>query len=83
MAKKIKFPRTLYKKADRDDDTAIKWGKWKTGSPKQGGAYHSLVVDNQDELDTALEMGYLDDLEQAVYGEPVVEKDTVIGDEGF
>lgn len=66
----MKFPRTLYKKADRDDDTATKWGKWKTGSPKQGGAYHSLIVNNQKERDAALEMGYVDDFSQALFGEP-------------
>lgn len=71
MAKR-KFPRTLYKQADRDDETAKKWGKWKTGSPKQGGAYHALVVVDQKEMEAALEMGYIDDLETAMFGEPVV-----------
>lgn len=80
MAKKLKFPRTLYKSADRDDSTAKKWGKWKSGSPKQGGVYHALVVDNQEEFDTALEMGYVDNFEQALFGETEPEP---IADEEF
>lgn len=83
MAKSKEFPRYLYKKADRDDDSAKKWGKWKTGSPKQGGAYHSLIVNNQEEFDAALEMGYVDSFEQALFGEPVAEVEETIGDEGF
>jgi hypothetical protein len=79
MAKR-EFPRTLFKKADRDDDTAKKWGKWKTGSPKQGGAYHTLVVENQTEFDAALEMGYIDDFETALFGEQPVEE-TVVDEE--
>lgn len=70
MAKSDKFPRTLYKKADRDDETAKRWGKWKTGSPKQGGSYHRLVVVDQKEFDAALEMGYVDDFSEALFGEP-------------
>lgn len=73
MAKGKKLPRTLYKKADRDDPTAMKWGRWKTGSPKQGGAYHSLIVNTDKEFDAALEMGYVDGFEKALFGEPVEE----------
>ena len=81
MAKSKDFPRTLYKKADRDDSTAMRWGRWKTGSPKEGGSYHSLIVNDQTEMDTAIEMGYLDSFDQALFGEREIVED--LKDEEF
>jgi hypothetical protein len=79
----VKFPRTLYKRADIEDETAFKWGKWKTGSPKQGGAYHSLIVEDEKELKAAVEMGYIDDFETALLGETAEEKDDGLQEEEF
>lgn len=80
MAKR-KFPRTLYKKADRTDDTALRWGKWRTGSPKQGGSYHSLIVVSEDELEAAFEMGYVDSLDEALFGDPKEAEDAMRDEE--
>ena len=82
MAKsKIKFPRTLYKNASVDDGSAKKWGKWKTGGLKQGGAYHSLIVANEKELSAALEIGWIDDFSEACLGP--AEPQESVEDEGF
>ena len=64
MAKKTEtaFPRTLYKSAERDDPTATKWGDPRTS---HSGAFHSVVVENEDELEAALEMDYIDDFATA------------------
>lgn len=59
MAKKkteIAFPRTLYKPAERSDPTAMKWG-----SDQRGGAFHSLLVNDEKERKAGLQMGYFDD----------------------
>jgi hypothetical protein len=66
----VKFPRTLYKRADIEDETAFKWGKWKTG---KGGAYHSLVVVNDEEYEEAHNMGYIDSLEEVCNGPKAAE----------
>ena len=62
VVKRIKFPRTLYNSTATSDDPAIKWGRWKSGI---GGAYHSVLVVNENEHKAAIEMGYLDNLAKA------------------
>lgn len=77
MAKKkieLDFPRTLYKPAERNDPAATKWG-----SDASGGAFHSLLVNDEKECKAGLQLGYVDDFAKGRsfdYEEPEEEEET-------
>ena len=56
----IAFPRTLYKPADINDPTATK-----CGNTNRGNAYHSVLVEDEEERKAARQMGYYDDFAKA------------------
>jgi len=56
------FPRTLYKAAHRGDQGATEWGSANTS---HGGAFHSVLVENEEERKAAIEIGYIDDFAKA------------------
>lgn len=69
MAKPLlKFPRTLY----RGDEDGT--GTQTFTSKKKSYKYSSLVVNNGEEYDEALLMGYLDSYHDAVFGIPEEKK---------
>ena len=59
----MKYPRTLYKKSK---DGALDF----TNKEHRHVMYDSLVVENEEELEAAKEMGYVDDFHDALFGEP-------------
>ena len=61
----IAFPRTLYKPAERSDSTSTNWG-----SDQRGGAFHSLLVENEKEHKAAMQMGWYDDFAKACAASP-------------
>lgn len=77
MATKKDFPRTLYRRAED--------GKYKFTSSGVAVRYDSLLVNNQKELETGVEMGYIDDFAEALYGDQEEGLDPMeeAGDEGF
>jgi len=61
----MEFPRTLYKKGGPK-----KWGK--------GFAYSDILVKSQDEYDSAIEVGYIDDFNEALFCVKDDEEDEII-----
>lgn len=59
----MKYPRTLYKKSK---DGALDF----TNKKHRHVMYDSLIVENEEELSAAQEMGYVDDFTDALFGEP-------------
>lgn len=56
MAKKIEFPRHLYK-----GDGEIQWN--------HGLTYDKIYVTDKNQYDKAIKKGFIDDFEEALYGE--------------
>lgn len=64
MAKIPKYPRTLYKSP----------GTQKFVTKGVHYTYDSLVVNDDNEFDTALDMGYIDSFSDAIFHKPKFEK---------
>lgn len=68
MAKaKTKYPRTLYKKSET--------GKMSfTNKKHRGVRYDTLIVESDEEKEEAINMGYVDSFEDALFYEPETEE---------
>lgn len=64
MAKKERYPRTLYRK---DENGNLSF----TNKTHRNLRYDSLVVNDEKERDEAEKMGYVDNFSDALFGVPV------------